>query len=52
MNGTVTLMRKQMSAAFGIDLDALLPDFFLKEGNLSIDGLELNIFHTGIRPDP
>ena len=37
---------KQMSAAFGIDLDALLPDFFLKEGNLSIDGLELNIFHT------
>jgi glyoxylase-like metal-dependent hydrolase (beta-lactamase superfamily II) len=37
---------KQMSAAFGIDMDALLPDFFLKEGNLSIDDLELNIFHT------
>ncbi len=37
---------KQMSAAFGIDMDALLPDFFLKEGNLSIDELELNIFHT------
>ena len=37
---------KQMSAAFGIDMDALLPDFFLKEGNLSIDGLEMNIFHT------
>ena len=37
---------KQMSAAFGIDMDALLPDFFLKEGNLSIEGLELNIFHT------
>ena len=37
---------KQMSAAFGIDMDALLPDFFLKEGSLSIDGLELNIFHT------
>lgn len=37
---------KQMSAAFGIDMEALLPDFFLREGNLSIDGLELNIFHT------
>ena len=37
---------KQMSAAFGIDMDALLPDFFLKEGSLSIDDLELNIFHT------
>jgi len=37
---------KQMGAAFGIDMDALLPDFFLKEGNLSMDDLELNIFHT------
>ena len=37
---------KQMSAAYGIDMDALLPDFFLKEGHLSIDGIELNIFHT------
>ena len=37
---------KQMNAAFGIDMDALQPDFFLKEGNLSLDGLELNIFHT------
>jgi glyoxylase-like metal-dependent hydrolase (beta-lactamase superfamily II) len=37
---------KQMSAAFGIDLDALQPDFFLKEGNLSLDNLELEIIHT------
>ncbi|MBT8369878.1 MAG: MBL fold metallo-hydrolase [Deltaproteobacteria bacterium] len=37
---------KQMSAAFGIDMDALQPDFFLKEGCLSLDGLELNIIHT------
>ena len=37
---------KQMSAAYGIDMDALRPDFFLKEGHLSIDGIELNIFHT------
>ena len=37
---------KQMSAAYGIDMDALRPDFFLKEGHLSINGIELNIFHT------
>ncbi|MBT8370811.1 MAG: MBL fold metallo-hydrolase, partial [Desulfobacterales bacterium] len=37
---------KQMSAAFGIDMDALQPDFFLKEGSFSLDGLELNIIHT------
>ena len=37
---------KQMSTAFGIDMDALQPDFFLKEGRLSLDGLELNIIHT------
>jgi glyoxylase-like metal-dependent hydrolase (beta-lactamase superfamily II) len=37
---------KQMSAAFGIDMDALQPDFFLTEGNLSLDGLALDIIHT------
>ena len=37
---------KQMSAAYGIDVDALLPDFFLTEGHLCVDGIELNIFHT------
>jgi hydroxyacylglutathione hydrolase len=37
---------KQMSAAFGIDMDALQPDFFLREGNLSLDGLTLEIIHT------
>jgi hydroxyacylglutathione hydrolase len=37
---------KQMSAAFGIDMDALQPDFFLKEGNLSLNGLTLEIIHT------
>jgi glyoxylase-like metal-dependent hydrolase (beta-lactamase superfamily II) len=35
-----------MSAAFGIDLDEFRPDFFLKEGTLSLDGLELKILHT------
>ena len=37
---------KQMSAAFGIDTEALTPDFFLKEGTLSLDGLEIEIFLT------
>jgi glyoxylase-like metal-dependent hydrolase (beta-lactamase superfamily II) len=37
---------KQMSAALGIDMAAFQPDFFLKEGNLSLDGLELDIIHT------
>ena len=42
----VTTVGKQMSAAFGIDLDDFRPDFFLKEGTLSLDGLELDIIHT------
>ena len=37
---------KQMSAAFGIDLEALSPDFFLQEGALSVNGLELQVFLT------
>ena len=37
---------KQMSAAFGLDVEALKPDFFLREGDLSLDGLELKVFHT------
>jgi len=37
---------KQMSAPFGIDMDSIKPDFFLKEGDLTLDGLELSIFHT------
>ena len=37
---------QQMSAAFGIDIDALTPDFFLKEGTLSLDGLEMQVFLT------
>jgi glyoxylase-like metal-dependent hydrolase (beta-lactamase superfamily II) len=37
---------KQMSAAFGIDMDSIKPDFFLKEGHLNLDGIELSIFHT------
>ncbi len=37
---------KDMSAAYGIDIEAIMPDFFLKEGTLSLDGLDLEIYHT------
>jgi glyoxylase-like metal-dependent hydrolase (beta-lactamase superfamily II) len=37
---------RQMSASFGIDIDTFAPDFFLQEGELSLDGLEMNVFHT------
>ena len=37
---------KDMSAAYGIDIEALAPDFFLQEGMLSLDGLEMQIYLT------
>ena len=37
---------KQMAAAHGLDLDSIKPDFFLKEGELKIDGLTLDVIHT------
>ena len=37
---------KQMSAAFGIDMNTIKPDFFLKEGDLCLDGIDFKIFHT------
>jgi hydroxyacylglutathione hydrolase len=39
-------MGKQMMTSFGIDMDAFAPDFFLKEGTLSLDGLEMEVFLT------
>ena len=41
-----TTVGKQMSAALGLDIEALSPDFFLKEGELSLDGLEVQVFLT------
>jgi glyoxylase-like metal-dependent hydrolase (beta-lactamase superfamily II) len=41
-----TTVGKQMSAALGLDIEALSPDFFLKEGELSLDGLEMQVFLT------
>jgi len=41
----VKSMEKQISA-MGINLDSISPDFFLKEGDLSVNGLELQVIHT------
>ncbi len=37
---------QHMSAAFGIDIETLTPDFFLQEGTLSLDGLDMQVYHT------
>jgi glyoxylase-like metal-dependent hydrolase (beta-lactamase superfamily II) len=37
---------RQMSAAMGIDLDAIRPDFFLQEGDLTLKDLEFKVLHT------
>jgi glyoxylase-like metal-dependent hydrolase (beta-lactamase superfamily II) len=37
---------RPMSAALGIDMDAIRPDFFLQEGELSLDDLQLQVIHT------
>jgi len=41
-----TTVAKQMSAAFGLDIEAFSPDFFVQEGDLRLDGLEMQVFHT------
>jgi hydroxyacylglutathione hydrolase len=37
---------KSVNSAFGIDLNALTPDLFLNEGDLALDGVQLQVFHT------
>lgn len=39
-------MKKHIMAAFGFDLDSMMPEFFLKEGGISFNGLELQVLHT------
>ncbi len=41
----VKSMERQI-AAMGIGLDAVRPDFFLTEGDLTVGGLDLKIYHT------
>ena len=42
----VAALGRQMNTGLGIDVDDFRPDFFLKQGDLALDGLELNIIHT------
>ncbi len=37
---------KNQIAAMGVDLDAMAPDFFLREGDLAVEGVDLKVFHT------
>jgi len=41
----VKSMEKQVSA-MGLKFDAILPDFFLKEGDLSVNRISLEVIHT------
>jgi glyoxylase-like metal-dependent hydrolase (beta-lactamase superfamily II) len=42
----VATIGKQMSASFGIDIEDFRPDFFLRQGSLALNGLELEVIHT------
>ena len=37
---------KYVSASMGINPDLITPDFFLKEGDISVNGLNLKVLHT------
>ena len=37
---------RPMGAALGIDIDAIKPDFFLQEGDLSLADIEMQVIHT------
>jgi len=37
---------EQYVNTFGVRLDSIVPDFFLKQGQLSVNGLEFKIIHT------
>ncbi len=37
---------KPYASTFGISLESVMPDFFLKEGELSVNGLQFEIIHT------
>lgn len=42
----VSAMRKQVSALYGVDVNAFQPDFFLREGDLAVNGVRLSVLHT------
>ncbi|OEU67698.1 MAG: Zn-dependent hydrolase [Desulfobacterales bacterium PC51MH44] len=42
----IKTLDKYMSASIGIRSDTIAPDFFLKEGDISVSSLNLEVFHT------
>lgn len=40
------MMEKQIALTMGVDLTDIEPDFFLREGNLSVDGIDLQVYHS------
>ena len=42
----IKAMDKYAKASIGINSASITPDFFLKEGDISINGLDLKVFHT------
>ena len=41
----IEAMKSQISA-MGVDMEALAPDFFLQEGDLTVEGVKMAVFHT------
>jgi glyoxylase-like metal-dependent hydrolase (beta-lactamase superfamily II) len=42
----IKAMEKEITMAFGVELDAFVPDVLLTEGDLAIGDLELQVIHT------
>jgi glyoxylase-like metal-dependent hydrolase (beta-lactamase superfamily II) len=42
----VQLREKHIQGFTGLGLDKISPDFFIQEGDISINGLDLKVFHT------
>ncbi|MEW6672613.1 MAG: MBL fold metallo-hydrolase [Thermodesulfobacteriota bacterium] len=42
----VQSMKQHIMAVLGLDPDSLAPGFFLKEGDLSVNGLDFQVLHT------
>ena len=40
------LREKHIQGSTGLGLDTISPDFFIQEGDISINGLDLKVFHT------
>ena len=39
-------MDKQTRASIGLDVNSIAPDFFLKDGDVSVNGIDIKVFYT------